>query len=95
MKPSPKHPSPELHPRKLSKKETADPYSVITEFFDYAHLPQARDKLWAWLETTVTGSFSKELNCRERCNMVFFYQQIERLVEAAHIIITSDLSDLE
>jgi hypothetical protein len=86
MKHSTEYAARETCPRKLSKKEAANPHSVIEEFFEYATLPQAKDKLWAWLETTVTGSFNKELNCRERCNMVFFYQRMEKLMEAAHII---------
>ncbi len=94
MKHSSKHPTPEMHPRKLSKQEMKDPYLVIEDFFNYAHLPQVREKLWQWFETTVTGNFSKQLSGRERSNMVFFYKQIEKLVEAAHIIkTTSDLSD--
>ena len=94
MKHSSKPPSPEMHPRKLSKQEMKDPHLVIEDFFNYAHLPQVRDKLCQWFETTVTGNFSKQLSGRERSNMVFFYKQIERLVEAAHIIKTSETSDL-
>jgi hypothetical protein len=86
MKRSIKYIDPDMQSRKLSEEEANDPHSVIESFFEYATLPQAKDKLWVWLEATVTGSFCKELNCRERCNMVFFYSHVEKLMEAVHII---------
>jgi hypothetical protein len=76
----------DMQSQKVEKGQAPDPYKTLETFFEYATLPQAADKLWQWLESTVTGSFNKELNCRERCNMVFFYRHMQQLVEAAHII---------
>jgi len=33
------YPQSELEPRKLSKDEIENPYEVIDNFFDFAHLP--------------------------------------------------------
>jgi hypothetical protein len=89
MKRLPAKPAPPPQPRQFNKTETDEAWSIINDFFQYAHLPQAKEKLWDWLQTTVTGSFCKELNCRERCNLVFFYQQVEKLIEAALVITSS------
>src|ERR1700712_2601286 len=86
MKRSSEYPAWELRPRKLSEEETADPYLVLDEFFDAARLPQVRDKLWDWLDTTVTGKFSKELGRKQRVHLLLFYTQIEKLIEAAHVL---------
>jgi hypothetical protein len=86
MKISSEYPLWELHPRKLSSEEVADPQMVIASFFDYASLPQVRDKMWLWLEATVSGTYSKELSSRERSNIMLFYQHVERLIEAAHVM---------
>ncbi|GAC1395356.1 MAG: hypothetical protein NVSMB63_15480 [Sediminibacterium sp.] len=72
--------------RKLSKKETEDPYLVIHELFDFAHLPDARNLLWEWLKCTVNGNFSEALDTRERSSILFMYEKIEKLVEAAHLL---------
>lgn len=72
--------------RKLSKEESENPYLVIEELFDYAHLPDLRHQLWEWLRTTVTGDFTEGLDRRERIALLFLYEKIEKLVEAAHLI---------
>lgn len=85
MKPS-EYPAWEMHPRHLNKEEADLPLQVIDAFFDYGNLPQIRDMLWLLLETTVTGSFSNHLTGRERRNLLYFYQQLEKLVEAVHVL---------
>ena len=75
----------ELHPRKLSIDEVNDPTSVIHAFFDFAHLPQVRAHLWDWLKTTVTGDYNS-LARHERGNLLYFFEQVEKLIEAAHVI---------
>jgi hypothetical protein len=76
----------EVYPQKLNKDEIANPYSVIHSFFDCTDLEQTRNNLWTWLETTVTGTFPKGLTRRERCNILFQYQQLEKLLEAVFIL---------
>ena len=75
----------EMKPRKLSTEEIENPDRVIDEFFQIAHLPQVRACLWDMMKTLVTGTFTN-LKARERTKMVFFYEQIERLVEIAHVV---------
>jgi len=60
--------------------------AVLEEFFAYVSLQQAQQKLWNWVEVTVTGSFNKELTRRERCNILFFYHQLSAVLEAADAI---------
>lgn len=75
----------ELQPRKLSADEIENPQTVIHQFFDYANLPQVRAHLWEWLKSTVTGDYIT-LSRQEKGNLIYFFEQLEKLVEAAHII---------
>lgn len=72
----------------LNEDELTDPLSVVQDFFSTAHLPEVRDMLWLSLKTNVTGSFPEgdALNRRERYEIVLLYEQLIRLVEAAHLI---------
>ncbi len=79
------YPPHELMPHKLSKEETLNPHSVIYAFFDYAHLPQVREMLWEWLKITAVGNW-QSLSTEERADVLYFYEQLEKLVEAAHLI---------
>ncbi len=71
----------------LSKQEVDNPYLVIEELFDFAHLPDVREMLWDWLKTTVTGSFHKTLSSADRHVMIALYEKMEKLTEAAHILL--------
>src|SRR5262245_20863451 len=75
----------ELEPRKLSQEQVEDPQQVLDELFDYAHLLQWREALWEWLKVAVSGNYKKESR-RDRSNLLYFYEKVEMLVEAAHII---------
>ena len=75
----------ELQPRKLSSEEVKNPELVIHQFFDYAHLPEVRSHLWDWLKSTVSGDFNS-LSRQERSSLLYFFEQLEKLVEAAHLI---------
>jgi len=75
----------ELEPRKLSSEEIANPYEVINELFSYGHLPQLREALWEWLKLGVSSSNHHESQ-RDRANLLYLYEKMEKLIEAAHII---------
>lgn len=75
----------EMKPRKLSIEEIEQPEAVIAEFFQYAHLPQVRYYLWELMKTAVTGSFP-HLKFRERTNLLYFYEQLEKLIESVHVM---------
>lgn len=72
----------------LNKEEIADPLLAIKEFFSTAHLPEVREMLWLSLKTNVTGSFPQgdALTPQERCDIILLYEQLIRLVEAAHLL---------
>lgn len=79
------YPPTEFHPRHLTPEETRDPYRVIHELFDYAHLPQLREQLWEWFKTTITGTYHQQ-KPRERSSLLYFYEKFEKLIEATYII---------
>jgi len=75
----------EMKPRKLTLEETENPEMAIDEIFQYANLPQMRWYLWEGTKALVTGTFHN-LRSRERCNLIYFYEQIEKLVEVNHVL---------
>lgn len=75
----------EMKPRKLTLEETEHPEMAIDEFFQYASLPQLRWYLWEGTKVLVTGTFHT-LRSRERSNLIYFYEQIEKLIEVNHVL---------
>ena len=77
-------------PRILTEEEIANPMKVVHEVFDYAHLPDLRNTLWDWLKTTVSGNFNKRsLHYKDRESLLAFYEKIEKLLEAAHLLLVA------
>lgn len=71
----------------LEEEEIQDPYLVLFRFFDYAGIESQREHLWQCLKTTVSGTFSTELlSKRKRHDMIYFFEHLAKLVEAAHLI---------
>ena len=79
-------PKNDIPSQKLTATEIANPYQVIYDLFDFAHLPRIRELLWEFFKTTVIGNYTHDLHRRERELLVTVYEKIEKLVEAAHII---------
>ncbi len=75
----------EMKPRKLTAEEIDNPELVIEEFFQFAHLPQVRSLMWEGMKTMVAGTYV-QLKSKERSNLIYFYEQMEKLVEVAHVI---------
>lgn len=75
----------EMKPRKLSTEEIENPEKVIDDFFQIAHLPQVREYMWEMMKTLVTGTFTS-LKSRERTRLLYFYEQMEKLVEVVHVL---------
>ena len=73
-------------PRKLTEEEFRNPLAAIASFFDYAHLPEVRELFWLLLKTTVTGSYSTLLTNSERSDLLLFFEQLEKLIEATHLL---------
>jgi hypothetical protein len=74
-----------MKPRKLSIDEIEHPEKVIEEFFQFAHLPQVRWYMWESLKTLVAGNYI-HLKSKERSNLIYFHEQIEKLVEVVHVM---------
>src|SRR5689334_12000445 len=72
---------------KLSSDEIENPYLVLENLFDYAHLPQVREIFWNSFKATITGSYPKKLSWNERNEIVCLYEYIEKLIEAAHLLL--------
>jgi hypothetical protein len=79
------YPAHEWMPRNLSKEEIQNPYGVIYAFFDYANLPRIRQMLWEWLKITINENWHT-LSNEQRADALYFYEKLEKLVEAAHLI---------
>lgn len=75
-----------MQPRHLNPEERQDPKRVIDNFFDYAHLPQARGLFRDLMRCTVTGNYNSALSEEERTNLFDFLERLEKLIEAAHLI---------
>jgi hypothetical protein len=82
-KKKPQQPAQLLH---LSKEQQQQPLEVLACFFDCYHLKDLRELLWDWLLAalgTDSGIYDKG---RERSNLIFLYQKVEALVEAAYLL---------
>lgn len=80
------YPSHIFQPRHLTPEEEAQPGLVYHRLFDRAHLPTLREHLWIWLRMTVTGGFSSDqFDQQDREQLMFLYEDVARLLEAAHI----------
>lgn len=75
----------ELKPRGLTIDESENPEHAIRDIFEYATLPQLRWQLWEAAKTLVAGDFH-HLKTRDRSGLIYFYEQMERLIEVAHVI---------
>jgi HEPN domain-containing protein len=71
---------------KLTDKEINDPYLVIEDLFQIGELFELREMLWNSFKSNITGTYHKELNRRERNDVVYIHEYMERLLDAAYII---------
>lgn len=70
----------------LSKEEMRDPYLVLDEVFDMAHLPELRSLLWEWMKTSFAGGFTDEMSTKEKKDILCLYEHLQKLIEAAHLL---------
>lgn len=89
------YPEWEMQSRLLSKEEVNDPSIVLDEMFDFAHLPEWRNLLWAWLKITVSGSYNTESAELKRGNILFLYEKLQRLIEAAHLLHLQQIASIQ
>lgn len=70
----------------LTPEEMNEPREVIARFFEYAHLSDLRAQLWNWLSATVSGDFISDLKSHERSEIMYLYNQLQKLIEANFIL---------
>ena len=80
------YPEWEMQPRLLNKEEVTDPGIVLDEVFDYAHLPEWRSLLWECLKITVSGTYNTESAEYDRSSILYMYEKLQKLIEAAHLM---------
>lgn len=71
-----------VHVNHPTLEEIAKPQLVIDRLFANTHLPALREGLWQWLKLSDTGTY----NPLERANLVYLYEEMERLVEAVWVM---------
>ena len=77
----------QYQPIKLDEEEISDPCLVIFRLFDYAGPGSIREYLWHWLKVTVSGTYNTKLVDKyRRYDLIYLFEHIEKLVEAAYLI---------
>ncbi|QJB29916.1 HEPN domain-containing protein [Chitinophaga oryzae] len=70
----------------LSLPEVQNPFQVLQDFFMQDDLYGLRESLWEIIKSTVTGNYNRELDRSTRGDMVFFYERVEKLIEATYLL---------
>ncbi|WP_315818789.1 hypothetical protein [Paraflavitalea speifideaquila] len=70
---------------KLNEEEIKNPVLVFDEFFDSFHLCDVRKELWDLLCSALSNNISWHETGSARSNLVFLYEQLEKLTEAAYV----------
>lgn len=78
------HPQLDNQPLRLTEEERQDPYIVLEDFFSNFHLQDMREVLWDWLVAAMSSESCQYNTGFARSNLVFVYEKIELLVEAAY-----------
>lgn len=71
---------------RLTREQQQDPLTVLACFFECYHLKDLRELLWDWLLTALSTDNATYAKGRDRSNLIFLYEKIELLTEAAWII---------
>ncbi|HEX6432140.1 MAG TPA: hypothetical protein VF008_30825 [Niastella sp.] len=73
-------------PLRLNEEQTNNPKLILDDFFECYHLNDVREIMWQWLTAVISCPCSNPNDHHERSNNMYFYEQMESLVEAAWII---------
>lgn len=73
--------------RRLTEEEQQNPLAVIHNFYDTYHLNELRQELWDWLTAGLTNDSSSFKDGRSRSDLIFLYEQMECLTEAAFLVL--------
>lgn len=71
---------------RLTREQQQEPGAVLTYFFECYHLKDLRELLWDWLLTALSSDNVTYAKGRERSNLIFLYEKLESLVEAAYLM---------
>lgn len=71
---------------RLNKEQQQNPAAILEEFFSNYHLPDIRECLWDWLAAALTSESGTYQTGRARGSLLFLYENIEALAEAAFIL---------
>lgn len=71
---------------RLTKEQQQEPTAVLTYFFECYHLKDLRELLWDWLLTALGSDNGTYAKGRERSNLIFLYEKLELLAEAAYLM---------
>lgn len=71
--------------RYLTGRQTEQPQLAIEEFFDAFELPACYTHLWQLAKSWVSSEYADGLSARQRAEVLFFYEQLGALVEAAFV----------
>lgn len=73
--------------QRLNEEQQENPVPVVNEFFSCYHLTDSRQLLWDWLQAGLTNNYANFQTCKQRSDLLFFYQKIEELIEANYLLI--------
>lgn len=79
------HPDFEQFLHYLNEQESANPKLVIDEFFNFSSLQESKVLLWEWLRI-LTGADFDELETSDQDQLLRFFVNLEKLVEASYMV---------
>lgn len=74
----------------LSPEEVADPARVLLEFFEFAHLHQVKEMLEEIKNSVMTKRFRHLNYTREEDDLKYFFEKLEKLIEASYLLKAKD-----
>jgi hypothetical protein len=75
---------------RLSPEEAANPAQVLLQFFEYAHLHQAKEMLVNVRNMIITKKFAHKNYSREEDEVAYFFEKLEQLIEACFLLRAKD-----
>lgn len=78
--------------QRLTPEQKQQPHLVFADFFDTFHLPDIRKELWEWLYSALCNPNYYHEPSQTPGNLLFLYEQLEKLTEAAFVLHLAHLS---
>ncbi|MBO9203110.1 MULTISPECIES: hypothetical protein [Niastella] len=90
-----KHPQLYNQPLRLTEEQSDNPILVFDDFFESYHLNETWELLWEWLVSVISSAGSISSEPLERSNHFYFYEKIEAIIEAAFILKSNRLKEMQ